>query len=91
VQWAKSLGIPIVALGGGGYNLTTVPRMWTLAIATLVGVDLPDETPESFVWHDRIPTLTDRTPPAIDPTDLDYARRYAETQIAFWQRYWGMD
>jgi acetoin utilization protein AcuC len=91
VQWAKSLGIPIVALGGGGYNLTTVPRMWTLAIATLVGVDLPDETPESFVWHDRIPTLTDHTPPAIDPTDLDYARRYAETQIAFWQRYWGMD
>jgi acetoin utilization protein AcuC len=88
VQWAKSLGIPIVALGGGGYNLTTVPRMWTLAIATLVGVDLPDETPESFIWRDRIPTLTDHTTPAIDPADLDYARRYAETQIAFWQRYW---
>jgi Deacetylases, including yeast histone deacetylase and acetoin utilization protein len=89
VQWAKSLGIPMIALGGGGYNLTTVPRMWTLAIATLVGVDLPDETPESFVWRDRIPTLTDHTPPDIEPADQDYARRYAETQIAFWERYWG--
>ena len=88
VQWAKSLGIPIVALGGGGYNLTTVPRMWTLAIATLIGIELPDATPESFVGHERIPTLTDHTPPQIDPADWEYARRYAETQTAFYQRYW---
>lgn len=88
VQWAKSLGLPTVALGGGGYNLTTVPRMWTLAIATLVGVELPDETPAHFVWHDRIPTLTDHQLPSIEPADLEYARRYAEQQIAFWQRYY---
>jgi len=83
VEWARSLGLPTVALGGGGYNLTTVPRMWTLAVATLVGVELPDETPAHFRWHERIPTLTDHEKPAIAPADLDYARRYAEQQVAF--------
>ncbi|MEN3002137.1 MAG: acetoin utilization protein AcuC [Armatimonadota bacterium] len=83
VEWARSLGLPTVALGGGGYNLTTVPRMWTLAVATLAGVELPDETPPQFRWHDRIPTLTDHEPPKIAASDLDYARRYAEQQVAF--------
>ena len=83
VAWARSLGLPTVALGGGGYNLTTVPRMWTLAVATLVGIELPDETPDHFRWHDRIPTLTDHETPTIVPSDREYARRYAEQQVAF--------
>jgi acetoin utilization protein AcuC len=83
VEWARSLGLPTVALGGGGYNLTTVPRMWTLAVATLVGVELSDETPAHFSWHDRIPTLTDHEKPSIAPSDREYARQYAEQQVAF--------
>jgi len=86
VAWACSLQLPTVALGGGGYNLTTVPRMWTLAVATLAGVELPDETPAHFRWHDRIPTLTDHARPSIAPSDRDYARRYAEQQVSFFQR-----
>ncbi len=87
VAWAKLLGLPTVALGGGGYNLTTVPRMWAWAIATLVGAELPDETPESFSWHARIPTLSDSAPPSIDPTDLAHARSYAQAQVGFLKQF----
>jgi acetoin utilization protein AcuC len=38
----------LVALGGGGYDLRNVARMWTLAWATLNGVQLPDTLPEAF-------------------------------------------
>jgi len=90
VAWAKSLGLPTVALGGGGYNLTTVPRMWTLAIATLIGVELPDQTPETYPWHSTIPTLSDLKSPSVDPATLEFAERYAHSQVAFWKRYWAL-
>jgi acetoin utilization protein AcuC len=38
----------LVALGGGGYDLRNVARMWTLAWATLNGVELPGTLPEAF-------------------------------------------
>ena len=47
VKQVKALGIPIVALGGGGYNMTTVPRMWAAACLTLADVPFDDEIPES--------------------------------------------
>jgi len=37
-----------VALGGGGYNMSNVARAWTLAWATMNGIDLPDELPEEI-------------------------------------------
>ncbi|CUU03029.1 acetoin utilization protein AcuC [Armatimonadetes bacterium GBS] len=83
VAWVRSLGLPVVALGGGGYNLTTVPRMWTLAIATLLGMELPDETPSQFSWHDRIPRLTDASVPPVDPADRQHAESYMRAQVAF--------
>ena len=41
IQMVKALGLPIVALGGGGYDLANVPRMWTAATLTLLGLPLP--------------------------------------------------
>jgi acetoin utilization protein AcuC len=72
-----SLGKPIVALGGGGYNPTTVPRMWTLAAAALSGLELPDETPIGFSFHEHIPNLLDRTGPGLDEDDIGKADWYA--------------
>jgi acetoin utilization protein AcuC len=37
-----------IALGGGGYNLESVPRCWTLAWAVMNQREVPDEMPESF-------------------------------------------
>lgn len=45
VNLASSFGLPTVALGGGGYELTCVPRMWTAAILTLSGLPVPENIP----------------------------------------------
>ena len=49
VQGFKAMNLPWVALGGGGYNIANVCRAWTLALATMLGVELPDEVPAE--WH----------------------------------------
>jgi len=36
-----------IALGGGGYHMTVVPRAWTLALSHMIGVDPPERIPGS--------------------------------------------
>jgi len=48
VRHIKELSLPIVALGGGGYNLTTVPRMWAAACLTLGDIDFDEDLPEDL-------------------------------------------
>ncbi len=42
-------GTPLVALGGGGYDIDQVARAWTLAWAAMVGADPDDELPDSYL------------------------------------------
>ncbi|MFH1091038.1 MAG: acetoin utilization protein AcuC, partial [Pseudomonadota bacterium] len=49
VSILKELGLPWVALGGGGYHLVNVARAWTLAWALMNDVELDDDLPRSFV------------------------------------------
>ena len=44
----KGFKIPLVALGGGGYNVVNVYRAWTLAYSILCGKEIPDELPSDF-------------------------------------------
>ena len=41
-QSVIALGRPVIALGGGGYNLDTVARLWTLLYGALSGQSFPD-------------------------------------------------
>ena len=41
----KSFGIPMLVLGGGGYTLRNVPRVWTYETAVLLGTDIKDALP----------------------------------------------
>ena len=82
VKAIRALNVPILAVGGGGYNLTTVPRMWTAAVAALLGVELPDEVPASYAERDSIPMLLDAAPPQIKPRDLAYAEEFADATLA---------
>lgn len=47
VELVRSFGLPTVALGGGGYEQTNVPRMWTGAVLTLLGREVPELQPET--------------------------------------------
>jgi len=48
VQRIVELSPRLVALGGGGYDLTNVARAWTAAWAVMNGVELGPELPPSF-------------------------------------------
>ena len=45
----RALKIPWVALGGGGYDLMNTARAWTLAWATMNGLELNPRLPPSFI------------------------------------------
>ncbi len=81
VKEIRALNVPMVAVGGGGYNLTTVPRMWTLAVSTLLGLELPDAVPDSYAHRSEIPLLRDTAPRPINPQDLALAQKVADETI----------
>jgi hypothetical protein len=81
IKDVQALGKPIVAVGGGGYNLTTVPRMWTLAVATLSGATVSNEVPASYAERSRIPTLMDPMSFAPSSHDLERTRKFAAQSI----------
>lgn len=62
VKMLKELGTPFVALGGGGYNLDNVPRMWSAACLTLEGMQVPSYLPE-FAWAWGPKAFFDEDPP----------------------------
>ena len=45
----KNLAPRWIALGGGGYNISNVARVWTLAWAVMNGIELNEKLPESFL------------------------------------------
>ena len=72
-----NLGKPIVALGGGGYNLQTVPRLWTRVYGLLSGQTFPDAAPPNEAG---IVSLADTTVPTAEERayyfQQVYTRRY---------------
>lgn len=59
VESIRDLGKPICATGGGGYNLSTVPRMWVAAVLTLSGIPVPERIPEPDATEYGTPTFFD--------------------------------
>lgn len=63
VRLVQSLGLPIVAVGGGGYELSCVPRMWASAVMTLSGVEYDDAIPTSIPREWGMKTFSDHELP----------------------------
>jgi len=51
----------LLLFGGGGYTLANVPRVWTVAFATLAGVKLDNKIPEG--WAREFRKLTEENAP----------------------------
>lgn len=49
IRKIRALKIPLVALGGGGYDLMNTARAWTLAWAIMNGIELNPRLPPSFI------------------------------------------
>lgn len=59
VEDVRALGVPTVALGGGGYDVRNVPRMWMAACLTLAGHEVPQRLPEPLGEAWGTPTFRD--------------------------------
>jgi acetoin utilization protein AcuC len=71
VQQTLSFGAPVLAVGGGGYNINTVARLWTLLQAELSNVELPDVVPEDYAKQYGITNLHDRSKPELSQSVKD--------------------
>jgi acetoin utilization protein AcuC len=78
VKRVQSLGLPIVAAGGGGYELSCVPRMWSAAVMTLCGIAYDDAIPDSVPREWGMATFADH---AL-PQPRNQGREAAESVVA---------
>ena len=80
-EFAK-LGIPWLALGGGGYDLSAVARCWTLAYGVMLDAEWPDQIPGDFSTQYGLQVLRDTV--ALDiPAEVRIdARNLAEEGVA---------
>ncbi|KAK9823172.1 hypothetical protein WJX72_000831 [[Myrmecia] bisecta] len=47
IEFLAKFGVPMMVLGGGGYTMRNVARCWCYETGRMLGIDLPDEIPES--------------------------------------------
>ena len=77
-----NLGLPWLALGGGGYDLSAVARCWTLAYGVMLGEEWPDRIPADYAEQHGMKSLRDTV--ALDvPADVRAeAKNLAEESVA---------
>jgi acetoin utilization protein AcuC len=59
VQHIIEFDVPLLALGGGGYDVLAVARCWSLAFGKMSGIDLPNKIPTSFSENHNLNVLRD--------------------------------
>ena len=81
VRQLAGLGLPWLALGGGGYDVSAVARAWTLAYGVMLGAEWPDQLPIGFSEEHRVSRLRDQVSPKV-PSEIKIdARRYMEDVV----------
>ena len=81
VREMSGLGIPWLALGGGGYDLSAVARSWALAYGVMLDVEWPDQLPDSFVRVHGATILRDTVVPEVASDIRRDARAFAEETV----------
>ena len=81
-----ALGLPWLALGGGGYDIGAVARCWTLAYGVMLGAEWPDRIPESVLAQYPSPNLRDTVALEVPANVRQQARDYLEEGVATLQR-----
>lgn len=74
-------GLPWIALGGGGYNLSAVARCWSLAYGVMSDQCLSDDLPESQKGHLGTEKLRDVFTPELPGKVVEATRQFAEISV----------
>ena len=77
-----ALGLPWLALGGGGYDIGAVARCWTLAYGVMLDTEWPDRIPDAVAHQYPSPTLRDTVVPDVPANYRQEGRRYLEDGVA---------
>ena len=75
------MGLPWLAMGGGGYDLSAVARCWTLAYGIMVGREWPDEIPLGYQEKYGLRQLRDTEVPALSDSVRQEARSFAVKSV----------
>ena len=81
VRRLGAMGCPMLAFGGGGYDLDATARCWTLAYGSMLGREWPDELPPGADAYLASPRLRDAAPPEVEPQVRERAREFARQQV----------
>ena len=75
------MGLPWLAMGGGGYDLGAVARCWTLAYGIMLESEWPDEIPPQYQEKYGLKQLRDTEVPAVPDNVRQEARSFAEKSV----------
>jgi acetoin utilization protein AcuC len=78
----RDLGLPWLALGGGGYDSHATARAWTLMFGEMVGHEFADGLPREFIARRGGTFLRDREGPEISTETRRRAHDYARARLA---------
>ena len=82
IQEFARLGIPWLALGGGGYDLGAVARCWSLAYGAMLDVEWPDRVPTAFARRYGLERLRDTAALDIPSQVRREARQLAQESVS---------
>jgi acetoin utilization protein AcuC len=77
----RDLSPRLLAVGGGGYDATVVPRAWTLAWGILSAQTFSNSLPEAMASHYDPPLLHDEALPLLTLEQRHHARASAEKVV----------
>lgn len=70
-----------ICLGGGGYDLAAVARVWALEYGLMLGTEWPDSIPEGYRQQYGVERLRDPGPPAVDAESAEQGRLFAAAGV----------
>ena len=76
-----NLGLPWVALGGGGYDRGAVARCWSLAYGIMTGTEWPDQIPQSYKERYGVEVLRDSVVPQVDEPLREQMWQFAKETV----------
>ena len=81
VRAFAALGLPWLALGGGGYDLGAVARCWTLAYGVMLSEEWGQGIPAEYAAKNNLHGLRDEEPPPLEGELAAQVDQYVKSSV----------